>query len=242
MNYKLLLGRSFGKIDTALQRSNLKAINSKYPWGRNFVLDLKRFFDNGIDTIVDAGANVGSVAKEFAFYFPKAKIIAFEPILATYKELEKQSSGSKNIIPVHLALGEGSYQIKIPLNLEHTVNSITSPPEQQYISGYETINVNSLEAYAVNNNIDKIDILKIDVEGYEFKVLEGAKQFIQNSIKAIVLEVGYERCNNKVHFSDVEMYMENQGFQCCGIYELSKSQDKRKLYYSNNLYVRKSLI
>jgi FkbM family methyltransferase len=242
MNYKLLLGRSFARVDTALQRSNLDFIKSKYPWGRNFVFDLKRLFGNNVEMIVDAGANVGSIAQEFSFYFPQAKILAFEPVLATFKRLEKKALASGRIIPIQLALGESSYQIEIPLNTEDTINSISAPPEQQNICGYEMINVESLDEYARKNRIEKVDILKIDVEGYEFKVLEGANHFIQSSIKAIVLEVGYERSSSKVHFSDVETYMENHGFQCCGIYDLSKSRDKRRLYYSNNLYIRKSLL
>ena len=242
MNYKLFIGRSFAAIDTAVRKSNLKIINNKYPWGRDFVFDLKRLFNGDIKIIIDAGANIGSVASDFSYYFPQAKVLAFEPIISTFERLKKNCSIKKNILPIHLALGDSNYEIEIPLNTEDTINSILSAPQQHQISGYETIRVQTLDNYAEHNSIQNIDILKIDVEGYEFKVLEGAQRFISNSIKAIVLEVGYERSSNKVHFSDVETYMENHGFQCCGIYDLSKSRDKRRLYYSNNLYIRKSLL
>ncbi|MDB5206709.1 MAG: methyltransferase FkbM [Flavisolibacter sp.] len=242
MNYKLFIGRSFATIDVVLKKSNLKIINNKYPWGRDFVFDLKRLFDGDINIIVDAGANIGSVASDFSYYFPQAKILAFEPIISTFEKLKRKCSIKKNILPVHSALGESNYEIEIPLNTEDTINSILSAPQEHQFSGYETIRVQSLASYAENHSIEKIDILKIDVEGYEFKVLEGAQHFIINSIKAIVLEVGYERSSNKVHFSDVEIYMEKYGFQCCGIYDLSKSRDKKRLYYSNSLYIRKSLL
>ncbi|RZK47804.1 MAG: FkbM family methyltransferase [Pedobacter sp.] len=243
MNYKLFIGRSFSKIDNFLKRRNLKAVKKFYPWGRDFVFDLtRRFAGQDIDIIVDAGANIGSVSLDFAYYFPHSKVLAFEPVFSTYERLKLKTSKYNNIIPVQIALGEGTYQVEISLNAEDTINSISSKPDEQNISGKEVISVSTLDAYIKQNNILKVDLLKIDVEGFEFKVLEGADNLLSNSIKAIVLEVGYERGDSKVHFSDVENYMEQRGFQCCGVYDLSKSRDKKRLYYSNNLYIRKSLL
>jgi len=243
MNYKLLIGRTFSKIDTFFKRRKSAAVIKLYPWGRDFVYDLRRMFPNEeFKVIVDAGANVGSVSLDFAYYFPKAKILAFEPITSTYEKLQLQAQKHKNIMPVKLALGEGKYQVNISLNIEDTINSIASPPSEENISGTETINVESLDRYIDEHQLSEVDVLKIDVEGFEFKVLDGADQLVRNSIKAIILEVGYERSNSKVHFSDVEVYMEKMGFQCCGVYDLSKSRDKKRLYYSNNLYIRKTLL
>jgi FkbM family methyltransferase len=243
MNYKLFIGRSFSKCETLVKKSNLRLVKKFYPWGRDFVYDLNRIFQTQtIRTIVDVGANVGSISMEFAYYYPQARILAFEPVTSTYQRLKLKTDKYKNITPVHMALGEGVYQVEIALNSEDTINSISSRPAEQHISGMETISVNTLDSYASENNISEVDILKIDVEGFEFKVLEGADHLVNNSVKAIVLEVGYERENSKVHFSDVENYMEARGFQCCGVYDQAKSKDKKRLYYSNNLYIRKSLL
>ncbi|WP_410478292.1 FkbM family methyltransferase [Pedobacter frigiditerrae] len=85
-----------------------------------------------------------------------------------------------------------------------------------------------------------MDILKIDVEGFEFEVLKGC---LNLQINCILIEVGYEREPTKVHFSEVEIYMENMGFQLCGIYEIMRClTDKKKISYSNNLYIKKNLI
>lgn len=79
-----------------------------------------------------------------------------------------------------------------------------------------------------------------NVEGFEFELLAGCGKI---DINCILLEVGYEREPTKVHFSDVENYMENLGFQLCGIYEIMRNlNDKKKISYSNNLYIKKHLI
>lgn len=243
MNYKLMIGKSLSKVDNLVKKSRFKTVKKIYPWGKDFVYDLRRIFQSqAIGVIVDAGANVGSVSLDFAFYFPESKILAFEPVSATYERLKARVEKYNKIEPIQMALGESVYQVEIALNSEDTINSISSRPTEQNISGLETISVCTLDGFAQQNNIAAVDVLKIDVEGFEFKVLEGAENLLRNSIKAIVLEVGYERGDSKVHFSDVENYMEQRGFQCCGVYDQAKSSDKKRLYYSNNLYIRKNLL
>jgi hypothetical protein len=106
----------------------------------------------------------------------------------------------------------------------------------------EEITVVTLKEILEQQEINHIDILKIDVEGFEFEVLNGCCSLIDHT-KLIILEVGYERELTKVHFSDVEQYMEKKGFMMCGIYETRRNlYDKRKLWYSNNLYVKKGLL
>ncbi|RYZ29535.1 MAG: hypothetical protein EOO10_06020, partial [Chitinophagaceae bacterium] len=88
MNYKLMIGRSFSKVDNFFKKSQISTVEKLYPWGRDFVYDLKRIFqDQDIQLIVDAGANVGSISLDFAIYFPQSKILAFEPISSTYERL-----------------------------------------------------------------------------------------------------------------------------------------------------------
>lgn len=242
MNFKFLIGRSLTSLEKAIRKSKLSIVQNNYPFGRDFVYDLSRYFNKEIGTIVDAGANVGSVSKDFSIYFPKAQVYAFEPISSTFEILQKNTGKYGNIKPIQLGLGASNFEIEIPLNLENTINSIAAPPREGDNGGTEKIKVVSLDNFFNENSTTNIDILKIDVEGYEFEVLKGAQGIMQKQLKAIVLEVGYQRGNDKVHFSDVENFMESHHFQCCGIYDISKSRDKRRLYYSNNLYIRKEFI
>lgn len=206
------------------------------------MFDLHRYFPNGITCIADVGANVGSVSIDFAYYFPEAKVIAYEPINATFQQLLSNIRSSKNIAAYQNAVGAHTFSTEIALNKEHTINSLASAPDQDNGAGLETIHVVSLDEHLPANGISTPQIIKIDVEGYEKEVIAGAARTIASGVWAIVVEVGYKRSGDKVHFSDMEVLMESKGFQCCGVYDLSRSRDKRTLYYSNNLYIHRSKI
>jgi len=105
------------------------------------------------------------------------------------------------------------------------------------------IHVKRLDKFYETANIQHINILKIDVEGFEFEVLDGCGNMLHNQIDCILLEVGYEREETKVHFSDVEIYLEQYNYQLCGIYEIMRNlNNKKKIAYSNNLYIKKELL
>ena len=244
MNWKYLIGKTVNQIDKSIIVSNLSVVKSHYPFGRHWVFDLKRTLKFEPKIIIDAGANIGSVSLELNKFFPNSDIFAFEPILETNKQLIKNTKAIGNIKPQHFALGKVEESIEIYLNPESTINSIKSKYLNENNSlGKEIIHVKRLDQFCNSLNIYHVHILKIDVEGFEFEVLDGCGDLIQNSIDCIFLEVGYEREDTKVHFSDVESYLEKYDYQLCGIYEIMRHlDDKRKISYSNNLYIKKHLI
>lgn len=65
--------------------------------------------------------------------------------------------------------------------------------------------------YVIHNNIEKIDFLKIDTEGYELQVLKGFGDFLQN-VTIIQFEYGGTFLDNNIKLIDVIKYLEQQGF------------------------------
>lgn len=238
MNWKFLIGKSLFEIEQLIIRTDIKFVRNNFPFGRNWIYDVKRLLKEQPQIIVDAGANYGFVSKELSFWFPSAVVYAFEPVAHTFQKLCDNLAASNSVFLINMALGEREHQMDILLNPEHTINSLKNSPANSV--GQETINIIRLDHFLQEKNIQSVNILKIDVEGYEFEVLNGATAL---NIDVILLEVGYEREPTKVHFSDVETYMEAKGYQLCGIYELTRNlNDKRKVTYSNNLYVRKEIL
>jgi FkbM family methyltransferase len=205
--------------------------------------DLKRILAKSPRVIVDAGANKGSVSLELSYWFADAQIYAFEPVSNTFKSLVNNTVNNRNIHPFHFGLGDKDENVEIFLSKEDTINSLKTAEANQYTIGKEIINIIRLDKFLTKHDINHIDILKIDVEGAEFEVLRGCDALIYDAIKCIYLEVGYDREPTKVHFSDVAQYMEERGFLLCGIYETRRNlSDKRRLWYSNNLYIKKELL
>jgi len=242
MNWKLFAGSFLHKAEQYFIKLNSKFVRNNYPYGRDWLFDTKRILGEAF-VIIDAGANVGDTSRDLNYWFPDATIFAFEPVKGTFSLLTKNAAGKKNIHPVKMGLGSKNEKVKILLSSENTINSLKITEIYDHITGSEDIDITRLDHFMGTNSLNHIDILKIDVEGFEFEVLSGCGALIEQHIKCIYLEVGYEREATKVHFSDVETYMEANGFKLCGIYETRRNNyDRRRLWYSNNLYIKKSLL
>lgn len=239
MNWKFLIGKTISQIDQAIIRSKFDIVYKHYPFGRHWIFDLKRTLKFEAKLIIDAGANIGSVSKDLNYWFPFADIFAFEPVKNTFNLLVDNTNKISKIYPEQLALGASNEKLELSLNPENTINSI-KVKDLNHSLGTEKIQVIRLDEFITQKELGTVDILKIDVEGFEFEVLEGCGKL---DINCILLEVGYEREPTKVHFSDVENYMEKLGYQLCGIYEIMRHlNNKKKIAYSNNLYIKKHLI
>ena len=92
--------------------------------------------------------------------------------------------------------------------IKKTSKEIGTTPEN-YTIKKETVNLRTIQTYCIENRISKIDILKIDTQGYEDKVLEGALELLKNQkIKLIQLEVLLTNVYNKaLNIYDIEKYL-----------------------------------
>ena len=74
----------------------------------------------------------------------------------------------------------------------------------------ETIFIDTIDIYCAEQNINRIDFLKIDVEGHEFEVLRGASKMLRaNKIKIIQFEYGGSYLDAHVFLKDIFRYFEN---------------------------------
>jgi len=126
MRWKYLLGLYSKRIEDNLTKINLPFIDKNFPFGRNWIFDLKRILPEIPIYLIDAGANIGEVSKELAYYFPSAHIYSFEPISETYNQLLNNTRPIKNISQQPFALGKTEEEIELYLNPESTINSIKS--------------------------------------------------------------------------------------------------------------------
>jgi hypothetical protein len=104
----------------------------------------------------------------------------------------------------------------------------------------EKIAVETIDDFIKINGINEIDLLKIDTEGYEINVLNGAKNtLLNNQIKLIFLEVGLDNEFNKRHQNmiDIQMYLTSKNFVFVGYYNVAHSLMPTKYHFANALYV-----
>lgn len=151
--------------------------------------------------VFDVGANLGDFTLLFSrFAGDSGKIYSFEPAPFTYEKLLTivRNRNLKNVTLNQLAISniEGSISFNIYDEDHSTWNTSANRPLEKYginINPPEKINVSAttIDKYCEITKIDSIDLLKIDVEGAELNVLEGARNmFKSKKIKCCVFEFG----------------------------------------------------
>lgn len=133
--------------------------------------------------IFDVGASFGLFSLYVKYFNPKAKIYSFEPAEEAYRLAKKNLSGIKNVYLSNFAISNKESEGRIMFNDKY--------PESSYIVNQvcddgQKIKKISLDKFIEENNTPKIDLLKIDTEGHELKVLEGAKNTLKITEKIII--------------------------------------------------------
>lgn len=151
----------------------------------------KEFFDTPVvylekyagpdSVILDIGANIGLVSLSASTVSPKGTIYAIEASPAIYKILEKNlgSNPSKNVKPVHIALSDKKHTLDFFEDPDFLAGSRVVPSGTK--SSHKVIKVPAvpLDQLVTELGIKKIDIIKLDVEGHEEQVLDGARKTIK---------------------------------------------------------------
>jgi FkbM family methyltransferase len=141
-------------------------------------------------TIIDVGANFGFHTLEFADLVDDGKVISFEPQKLVYYQLCGNIilNGYDNITAHNIALSDEHTNLKME-NLQYhsddTINIGNAHLDAYYGSGYNDVEVKPLDSYEFEN----VAVLKIDVQGYEPKVLDGAIETIKKHKPIIFIEV-----------------------------------------------------
>ena len=186
--------------------------------------------NQNINTVLDVGASHGQFATKARTLFPEAMIYSFEPIPSSYKILNKKFKADKNFKAFNIALGTTTGKTEFYQNnhvgsssfLEISTLHIDAYP---YTKNYSKINItvdkldNIIKAEELILNI----ILKIDVQGYEKKVLEGAEELLKN-VQIIYTEVSFnELYNGQPLINEIVDFLKERGFKIIGIENVSQS-------------------
>ncbi|MCU1307294.1 MAG: hypothetical protein JWN45_1989 [Acidobacteriaceae bacterium] len=131
--------------------------------------------------VFDVGANVGEWTKRLIDHSGATKFIvhAFEPASATFSILTKNLADlPSRVLLLNQALsnevGTASFYV---VGAGLGINSLHKGPGQ--VESTERVQLNTVDAYCRNANISRIDLLKIDAEGHDLSVLEGARAMLQ---------------------------------------------------------------
>jgi len=126
------------------------------------------------DTVFDIGAYVGDTALWFSKAVgPQGKVYAFEPEPSNFEKLKANLERNKvtNVIPLQLALSENEGEMQVASGGNSSTITQTGTGT--------SVKVTTIDKFVEANTLPRVDFIKMDVEGHELKVLEGAHETIQ---------------------------------------------------------------
>jgi FkbM family methyltransferase len=192
---------------------------------------------SGIQTIVDVGAHEGEFAQRIRAILPDAELVCFEPLREPFLTLSQRFAGQPKFRAVQCALGEkasrreihrnkyGASSSLLPLTELHKRSFAFAVEEQA-----EIIEVRRLSDVGRELNLRDPLLLKLDVQGFEDKVIIGGEDVVARA-KIIIVEVSFQSLfEGGPLFDDVHKMLKTRDFVYNGNFDqLLSPEDGRPL-------------
>lgn len=177
----------------------------------------------GAATIIDVGANIGCMSLMYARQFPDAQIHAFEPTCygmnKFQRNLELNPGLANRIIPVQQFVSDVT--IKVPnikayasWKVDGSSTGIRHPIHLGTIQSTDGIPSVTLDSYCADNGLHNVRLIKIDTDGHELQVLNGARKVIESQRPLIIFELGrYVMTEQGVDFSSYLVFFDTLAYE-----------------------------
>ena len=197
---------------------------------------------------IDIGANVGDYSLEL-LKKTRAKVLAFEPVPATFERLRENLAPYQNRIVIeNKGVGSANGILSIHYNPEASAHASFSNEIEaiDYISNdfKSDVEVVTLDSYCASHGMTDIDFIKIDTEGFESEVFQGAAETLKNiQPKFIEIEFNWHQLFKKTTLNYFSEQLPNYD-----VYQLTfdnwiqrdpKDPMTNIFYFSNFIFVRK---
>lgn len=204
--------------------------------------------------IFDVGAYQGNWINNYLRKFPKLKGYLFEPYEESFKLLKKRFKNNSRLKIFNVAVSSESSYLDVNVNTKAYTNSLLDldPLASDSWENDELIHKEKVKVKVINldsfyseisNKNKRINLLKIDVQGNELRVLDGCKEFFANKfIDIILIEILVAPTyKSQSKISQLFNFFENYNFDLFGIYDIEKSNKYGKIQQFDALFIRNGL-
>lgn len=195
--------------------------------GISFVDDIRVLVRKEDPVCFDVGANQGQTISLLQRAFKQPRIYAFEPAAEIYQALEAKPRPSR-VQLYNYALGHDCSQKEF-INYEDSPLSsfrvLEKTTENQFrdvkIKNKQVVDIKTIDWFVAENQIDKIDLLKIDTQGFDLQVLKGGGEcFQQGRIKNVFVELNFVKMyENQDRADQISSFLTSHRFRLVDYYE-----------------------
>lgn len=195
--------------------------------------------------VIDGGAHLGDMAERFGALLPRTEFHCFEPDPMLGETLARKFAGNPQVHVVQAALGDVAGNATFNINVSRPTNSLLpsaetlQPDLKQLCTLVERIEVNvtTIDEYCRENLIEHVDVIKLDLQGYDYLALKGAAATLEKAT-VVLVEVLFKEFYQGCHlFPDVLRLMLDSGFELytlCGLHYGHRDE----LLWSDAIFVR----
>lgn len=208
----------------------------KYKWLQNM----------DINTVIDVGAHLGEFALQIHELLPNAKLYCFEPLPDNFIELKANLKDLSNFQAFNLAVGDQKGKVEMYRNDYSPSSSLMKMTKLHkdsfpFTSGekLEKVEASTLDEIVKELELKDNVLLKIDVQGYEARVIRGAKNFLDH-VNVIIIETSfYELYEGQLLFADIYELLSKQGFVYSGTWEQLRSPIDGTPLQQDSIFIKK---
>jgi FkbM family methyltransferase len=186
-------------------------------WTMHYVFEKLKAANVQRPMVFDVGANTGQYLDVLlAECGEEIDCHTFEPAEATFLPLEEHFKSKSFIHPVQIGLGKENGSIDLFSNHDSSTIASLYPiynlEQRTTLVRKESITIRTMDDYCAENGIERVDFLKIDVEGAELDVLLGAEKMLRDGkIRFVQFEFGPNNITSKTYMKDFFQVL--KGFQ-----------------------------
>lgn len=192
-------------------------------------------------SVIDVGANEGQFARVVSDFFPKAELFCFEPLGDPFRKLSLwTATQNRQVECFNLALGDNEGEVEMHLHENHTPSSsLLAATEQNHRLYPQTraeritrVRLTTLDQ-ALRDHLETMRrdiLLKLDVQGFEDRVLRGAERVLAEC-RACILEVCLDPLyEGQADFYGLTQLLSKAGFRYAGNLDQVYAGDGRVVY------------
>ncbi|MEA2715131.1 MAG: hypothetical protein QOG91_159 [Candidatus Parcubacteria bacterium] len=202
----------------------------------------------GIRTAIDVGANAGQFAHDIRRVLPEAHIHSFEPIKECFLELVASRRGDRHFSPYNFALGDRAGMFVINKNEYSPSSSLlknTALLEEAFPHVGQTakdeVEARTLDSVLSAQKLEKNILLKLDVQGYEDRVLRGAERLLAD-VSVIIAETSfYPLYAGQILFDGIYRTLAEKGFEYHGSLQSKRHPKTGEILFEDSIFSRRGL-